>query len=80
MSKDPFGNAARNARQDCLKCGGTGAYQYTTRGTPHFTICDLCCKHDMGWWLLQEHYGEDNGKWCCLAGCGKTVNEKPSTE
>ena len=30
----------------------------------------------MGWWQLKKHYGENNGKWCCRAGCGKTVNEE----
>jgi hypothetical protein len=31
----------------------------------------------MGWWLLEKHYGDDNGKWCCRAGCGKKLDEKP---
>jgi hypothetical protein len=26
----------------------------------------------MGWWKLEKHYGKDNGKWCCKAGCGFT--------
>jgi hypothetical protein len=75
-----FEHARANASLNCPKCHGTGKYQYTTRGTPHFTVCDLCCKHDMGWWLLREHYGKDNGKWCCRAGCGKTVTERQREE
>ncbi len=61
----------------CAKCNNTGWYQYSTIGTPHFTICDICCKHDKGFSLLEEHYGPNNGKWCCMAGCGfmKDTNE-----
>lgn len=77
---DAFEHAAQNASPDCPKCKGTGSYQYSTHGTPHFTICNLCCKHDRGWWLLEEYYGADNGKWCCKAGCGKTEKENPSEE
>jgi len=69
---DVWANAAQHAKPDCPKCKGTGQYQYSTHGTPHFTICDLCCPHNMGWWLLEQHYGKDNGKLCCRAGCGKT--------
>jgi hypothetical protein len=39
----------------------------------HGKPCEVCCLHDKGWWLLKEHYGKDNGKWCCKAGCGFTV-------
>ena len=74
---DSFHHAKANAAPDCPKCGGTGSYQYSSRGTPHFTICNLCCKHDRGWWKLEKHYGENNGKWCCKAGCGKTVDSPP---
>jgi hypothetical protein len=56
----------------CQKCKDTGWYQYTTYGTPHSKVCEFCCKHDKGRWLLKEHYGESNGKWCCIAGCGTT--------
>lgn len=65
-----FEHAMANANKDCPKCHGTGRYQYSTRGTPHHTICDLCCKHDRGFWQLKEHYGKNNNKWCCRAGCG----------
>lgn len=33
------------------------------------------CPHDEGWWKLEEHYGEDNGKWCCKGGCGTMVED-----
>ena len=58
----------------CPKCNDTKWYQYSTRGTPHFTVCDLCCTHDKGYWVLEKHYGEDNGKWCCRAGCGHKLS------
>jgi len=76
--KNAFDNAAQNAKADCPQCKGTGSYQYSKRGTPHFTICDLCCLHNAGWWLLEEHYGANNGKWCCRAGCGFTRADKPA--
>ena len=75
---DAFDHAAKNARPDCPRCGGTGKYVYTTHGTPHSTICNLCCLHDRGWWMLTEGYGENNGKWCCKAGCGKILEEIPA--
>ena len=71
---DAFANAARNARPDCPKCHGTGKYLYDEH---HGTVCDLCCQHNMGWWLLEKHYGADNSKWCCRAGCGKKLNKNP---
>lgn len=75
---DAFDHAKANANPDCPKCLGTGRYCYTTRGTPHFTICDLCCRHDRGWWQLSmEGYGKDGGKFCCRAGCGKVVESLP---
>ncbi len=63
----------------CPKCNNTGWYQYSgfERGTPHSTICDLCCKHDQGYWQLHEHYGKDNEKWCCKAGCGHILDNEP---
>ena len=69
-----FQNARENARPDCPKCLGTGVFQYDHN---HSTICNLCCKHNMGWWMLLEHYGNRNGKWCCLAGCGFTRDDNP---
>lgn len=57
---------------NCKKCSGTGWYQYTNYGTPHSTVCHECCDHTGGFWLLEKHYGENNGKLCCIAGCGFT--------
>ena len=54
----------------CGKCNGTGSYQYDHN---HGTVCDACCPHDQGWWLLMHHYGDNNGKYCCKRGCGHTV-------
>lgn len=56
----------------CSKCKDTGWYQYSTDGTPHSKVCEKCCKHDKGFWLLEKYYGKSNGKLCCLNGCGFT--------
>ncbi len=58
---------------DCTKCQGTGMYQYDDN---HSTVCNECCPHNKGYWLLEEHYGDNNGRWCCLVGCGHLLNEK----
>jgi hypothetical protein len=60
---------------DCPKCQGKGWYAYDEN---HGKRCECCCLHNQGWWLLREHYGADNGKWCCIAGCGHTVEQPPS--
>lgn len=65
---DTFTHAKNGAKRDCPKCKGAGTYMYDD---VHGTICDLCCKHDLGWWELPEGYSEP-GKMCCMAGCGKT--------
>lgn len=54
----------------CSRCGGVGRYAYDEW---HIKPCEVCCKHDKGWWELTEHYqgyvkGSDNR--CCTAGCG----------
>jgi hypothetical protein len=77
MTDNAFDNARAHARPDCPKCHGTGAFAYDYN---HTTICNLCCTHNMGWWQLREHYGADNDKWCCRAGCGLTLDEEPSTQ
>lgn len=56
---------------NCPKCEGKGHYMHDHN---HSTICDACCTHDKGWWLLEKHYGENNGKLCCQNGCG-TIKE-----
>ena len=71
---DAFAHARMNAKPDCPKCGGAGSYMYDHN---HRTICDLCCRHDRGWWQLGEVHGVKAGKWCCRAGCGKVVGEQP---
>jgi hypothetical protein len=53
----------------CKKCNDTGWFQYDHN---HSTVCNACCKHDKGFWLLTEHYG-NAGKWCCMGGCGKIL-------
>lgn len=58
----------------CPKCNDTSWYHYDSN---HAKKCEACCKHGQGWWLLKDHYGADNGKWCCRAGCGHTVTDKP---
>jgi len=57
-------------KTDCHKCKGTGWFQYSY---DHSTVCNMCCKHDEGWWDLTEDYSRykkdaDNG--CCIKGCG----------
>jgi hypothetical protein len=57
---------------NCEQCQGTRWYTPPSqRGTVHSYRCDACCEHKGGRWLLKENYGEDNGKWCCIDGCGK---------
>lgn len=73
---DSFASAAMNADRDCPKCHATGVYQ---RNTGSLAICNLCCKHNQGWWQLEGAYGPDNGRWACKAGCG-TVLDHPLPE
>ena len=54
-------------QDDCPKCHGSRWYQYDSN---HSKPCEVCCKHDDGWWQLGEGYGEATGLWCCRAGCG----------
>lgn len=55
----------------CKKCNNTGYYMYDEI---HSTACPDCCKHAKGYWMLLDHYGVNNGKMCCLAGCGHMVD------
>lgn len=71
---DSFSNASINAKPDCPKCHGTGSYDH---GDNRLRICDSCCKHNMGWWLLEGYYGANNGKWACKAGCGLIIDKPP---
>lgn len=69
-------SAAMTANPDCPKCDGTGIYQCSDR---QLAVCDLCCKHNRGWWQLEGAYGIDNGRWACKAGCG-VILDTPSLE
>ena len=71
---DVYASAAMNADRDCPGCHGTGVYRYDER---HLAICNLCCKHNQGWWQLEGAYGPDNGRWACKAGCGKIADTPP---
>jgi hypothetical protein len=71
---DPYRSAAMNAEHDCPKCSGSGVYRFRS---DRLAICDRCCKHNQGWWLLEEAYGADNGRWACRAGCGVLVDAPP---
>jgi hypothetical protein len=67
----------------CPKCNNTGWYAYDHN---HSKVCEVCCTHTDGWWKLEEHYGESNGrdeslitgssksslnaKYACKTGCG----------
>lgn len=57
----------------CLKCNKKGYYMYDN---DHIKPCEECCNHNIGSWKLEEHYGKDNGKYCCLKGCGYVQKEK----
>lgn len=63
-------NRLRLLHQVCPRCHGQGVYYYDQN---HGKPCEVCCKHDGGWWDLTEHHagyvaGGDNA--CCLLGCG----------
>jgi hypothetical protein len=71
---DAYASASANADCDCGKCKGTGLLR---QASGRFAICDRCCRHNLGWWLLEGAYGADNGHWACKAGCGTIVDEPP---
>ena len=60
--------------EKCDRCDGTGIWQYDSN---HAQPCPDCCPHDKGWRLLREHYGERNGKYACMRGCGHVVDCPP---
>ena len=74
LKTDTCASAAMTAEPDCPKCCGKGVYKLDGR---HLAVCDLCCKHNQGWWLLEGAYGNDNGRWACKAGCGRIVDTPP---
>ena len=71
---DVYASAAMNADPDCAICHGAGVYRYSDQA---MAICDLCCKHNQGWWQLEGAYGADNGRWACKVGCGTIVDAPP---
>jgi hypothetical protein len=60
------------ANLNCVLCSGRGYYSYDEN---HGKFCENCCLHNKGFWLLKEHYGKNNGRYCCLAGCGFTIDK-----
>ena len=68
---DIFATAAMNAERNCAKCSGRGVYPRNERS---LAICDVCCKHNQGWWLLEGSYGTNNGRWACKVGCGMIID------
>lgn len=56
----------------CKKCEGKGQYMYDEN---HVKPCEVCCMHPNGWWKMEQHYGEDNGKYACKRGCGTIVDQ-----
>lgn len=46
----------------------------------HIKPCEVCCSHPDGWWKLEKHYGEDNGKYACKRGCGTLVDKLAGEE
>ena len=72
MSQDQQKTTGEQAAP-CPKCDGTGWYSYDHN---HSKPCEVCCKHDQGWWPLTEAHGKP-GHWACLAGCGTTLYHNP---
>ena len=65
------------AAMTCPTCHGTGVHAYDDH---HAKPCADCCRHSQGVWQLTEHYGDLNGRWCCLAGCGSTWASRAAYE
>jgi len=63
--------------KECEKCYGKGSYMYDEN---HAKPCEVCCTHSQGWWKLEEHYGDDNGKYACKNGCGTVVEKEPTAQ
>ena len=73
---EPRPGPAGEARA-CPTCHGTGVHAYDDH---HAKPCADCCRHSQGVWQLTEHYGDLNGRWCCLAGCGFTWASRAAYE
>lgn len=52
----------------CPKCNGAGHYFYDEI---HATPCEVCCKHDHGWWRQTDNFPQP-GRLTCRRGCGAT--------
>ena len=63
--------------EKCEKCHGRGNYMYDEN---HAKPCEVCCTHSQGWWKLEEHYGDDNGKYACKNGCGTVIDKDPQVQ
>lgn len=74
---DTYVSAAMTADPHCPECHGTGTYE---RAGGNLAVCDICCSHCQGWWLLEGSYGADNGRWACKAGCGTIIDTAPPRE
>lgn len=61
----------------CRECHGTGQ---RINDEHHISPCGECCTHPNGWWKLEKHYGNDNGKYACKRGCGTVVDTPPDNE
>ena len=77
MSNNPFKHVDWMVKDDCPACHGMGWYNYDHN---HGKICEQCCPHNKGWWLLQKYYGEQNGKYACMGGCGTVREYSPNME
>lgn len=56
----------------CPECDGSRFVFYDEN---HARRCRSCCGHDGKYFLLKEHYGENNGKWACMF-CGDLKTEE----
>lgn len=54
--------------EECNRCGGSGWYQYSTSGTPHSKVCEVCCDHAGEPWPDTAN-GNPNDYYC-RSGCG----------
>lgn len=66
-----------SVKQTCKKCAGARRYMYDEN---HIKPCEACCDHPDGWWKMEKHYGEDNGKYACKRGCGTKIDKLPDDE
>lgn len=55
----------------CPRCNGTGFYSYDEN---HIKPCEVCCRHDRGWFPLTEAHGRP-GMHACGAGCGAILEQ-----